>query len=285
MNPTPDQEPAPAGAPHSEASPATVVKPDKPDKPDAAPARPWLGKRRQDRSEIVFYSYPKYLYTWPLIFLAVVFPLLGNLVSPKIEGWVFLVTLLTVLMAVGFDLSRNLSISWGVTIIASVFCILWLKDVKNVIFFSDIGHHLASRNPVVSPDWTYLFALFGGLLYFIMFIDVHINQRWRISHNEIEHFAMLSKDDSLGRGAKRIITSYPDFLELLLCGAGTIQIYSAQGGMLLRSIPNVPLLFFRSAEISRILESTEVSAASGDEDVDQQEGHAANEELSDGHGG
>ncbi|MCX6867311.1 MAG: hypothetical protein NTV46_14015 [Verrucomicrobia bacterium] len=282
MNPTPDQEPAPAGAPPNEATPATVVKPDH---PGDSPAKPWLGKRRQDRSQIVFYSYPKYLYTWPLIVLAVVFQLLGDLVSPNVEGWVLLITLLTVLMAVGFDLSRNLAISWGVTIIASVFCILWLKDVKNVIVFSDIGHHLASRNPTVSPDWTYLFALFGGLLYLIMFIDVHINQRWRISHNEIEHFTMLSKDDSLGRGAKRIITSYPDFLELLLCGAGTIQIYSAQGGILLRSIPNVPLLFFRSAEISRILESTEVSAASGDEDVDQHEGQPTNEELSDGRGG
>ena len=282
MNPTPDQEPAPAGAPPNEATQATVVKPDA---AEDSPVKSSLGKQRQNRSEIVFYSYPKYLYTWPLIVLAVVFHLLGDLVSPTVEGWALLITLLTVLMAVGFDLSRNLSISWGVTIIASVFCILWLKDVKNVIIFSAIGHHLALKNPSVSPDWTYLFALFSGLLYLIMFIGVHINQRWRITHNEIEHFTMLSKDDSLGRGAKRIITSYPDFLELLICGAGTIQIYSAQGGILLRSISNVPLLFFRSADISRILESTEVTAATGDEEVDQQEGQSANEELSGGRGG
>jgi hypothetical protein len=96
---------------------------------------------------------------------------------------------------------------------------------------------------------------------------------------------MLSKDDSLGRGAKRIITSYPDFLELLICGAGTIQIYSAQGGMLLRNITNVPLLIFRSAKISRILEATEVTASTGDEDDDHNEGHAPNEELSDGREG
>ena len=128
------------------------------------------------------------------------------------------------------------------------------------------------------------FALFGGVLYLIMFINARVNQRWRIGRNEIEHFAMLSKDDSLGRGAKRIITSYPDFLELLLCGAGTIQIYSAQGGVLLRSIPNVPLLFFRSDAISRILEATEISPTSGDEEVDLQE-NSASEELGDGHGG
>jgi hypothetical protein len=96
---------------------------------------------------------------------------------------------------------------------------------------------------------------------------------------------MLSKDDALGRGAKRIITSYPDFLELLLCGAGTIQIYSAQGGVMLRSIPNVPWLFFRSKRISQILESTKVSTASGEDDSDQNESAAANEELGNGHGG
>ena len=281
MNKTVDQEQA-APSPINSGEAAAAVKPDQ---AGAAPAKRLPGQQRQSQSEIVFYSYPKYLYTWPLILLAVLFPLLGDLVSTKIEGWVFLITLLTVLMAMGFDLSRNLSISWGVTIIASVFCILWLKDVKNVVFFSEIGHRLASRTPTLSSDWQYLFALFGGALYCIMFIDVRINQRWRISHNEIEHFSMLSKDDALGRGAKRVITSYPDFLELLLCGAGTIQIYSAQGGMLLRSIPNVPWLFFRSSKISRILESTEVSSSSGDEDVDLQEGHAANEELGDGHGG
>lgn len=264
------------------ATPATAPNPG-----NAGPAqvKSLPAKRPQAKSQIVFYSYPKYLYTWPLVFLALVFPLLGDLISPKVEGWVFLLTLLTVLMAIGFDLSRNLTISWGVTILASVFCILWLKDAKNVNFFSDIGQHLSAKDPVISGDWRYLFGLFGGALYLIMFIDAHINQRWRISHNEIEHFAMLSKDDSLGRGAKRIITSYPDFLELLLCGAGTIQIYSAQGGTLLRSIPNVPLLFFRSAAISRILEATEVSASTGDEESDPLESPAANEELSNGHGG
>jgi hypothetical protein len=257
----------------------------KPHPAGPTPPKPWQEKRPQCPSQIVFFSYPKYLYTWPAILLAVLLPLLGDIISPQLEGWIFVVTLLTVLMAMGFDLSRNLTISWGVTIVASVFCLLWLKDAKNVVIFSQLGHYLSSKSPLISDDWLYLFALFGGVLYLIMFVDAHINQRWRISHNEIEHFAMLSKDDSLGRGAKRFITSYPDFLELLLCGAGTIQIYSAQGGILLRSIPNVPWLFFRSKRISQILESTEVSAATGEEDVDLHEGQSSNEELGDGHGG
>ena len=250
----------------------------------ASPSKPLPTPPRRRRSQIVFFSYPKYLYVWPLILVTALLPLLGDLISPQAGGWVTVITLLIVLMAMGFDLSRNLTISWGVTIIASVFCILWLKDARNVLFFNQIGQHLTSMNPVLSRDWQHLFALFGGILYLIMYINAHVNQRWRISHNEIEHFAMLSKDDSLGRGAKRIITSYPDFLELLLCGSGTIQIYSAQGGVLLRSIPNVPWLFFRSTAISRILEATEVSP-SGEEDSDQQEGSGANEELGDGHGG
>jgi hypothetical protein len=259
---------------------------DKSTTPDATQSAKRLqAKRRAERSQIVFYSYPKFLYTWPLILLAMVFPMLSEWMNPGVEGWIFVITLLTVLMAMGFDLSRNLAISWLVTIIATVFCILWLKDTQKVIFFSEIGRHLASKNPVISRDWQYLMALFGGILYLIMVINARINQRWRISHNEIEHYAMLSKDDALGRGAKRIITSYPDFLELLICGAGTIQIYSAQGGVLLRSIPNVPLLIFRSRHISRILEATEVSARTGDEDDDHTEGQSASEELGDGREG
>jgi hypothetical protein len=251
----------------------------------AAPSKPLTSPARRHKSQVVFFSYPKFLYVWPLIFVTALFPLLGDLISPQTQGWVIVITLLTVLMAMGFDLSRNLTISWAVTIIASVFCILWLKDAKNVLFFDHIGHFLSVRNPVVSRDWQFLFAVFGGTLYLIMCINAHVNQRWRIGHNEIEHIAMLSKDDSLGRGAKRIITSYPDFLELLLCGAGTIQIYSAQGGILLRSIPNVPWLFFRSTAISRILEATEVSAASDEEDTDQQEASGTIGETAGRHGG
>jgi hypothetical protein len=243
-------------------SPSAATKPAKP--------QPTLPKSAGP-AHITFYSYPKFVYLWPVIFLAAVFSLFGGWISPQVEGWIFLVTLLTALMAIGFDLTRNLTISWGVTVIASVFCIMWLKDVKNVMFFSHLGNYIASKQPMISTDWMHMFALFGGLLYLIMLIDVHINQRWRISHNEIEHFAMLSKDDSLGRGAKRIMTSYPDFLELLLCGAGTIQIYSAQGGVLLRSIPNVPLLFLRSKAISRILEVTEVAASAAAEEEGEQE--------------
>ncbi|MEI6655091.1 MAG: hypothetical protein WCP45_10015 [Verrucomicrobiota bacterium] len=273
-------EPAPPAATDSGTTPTV-----RPNSSGASPTKPLPGQARRPKSQIVFFSYPKFLYVWPLLLVTALFPLLGEVISAQAEGWIIVITLLIVLMAMGFDLSRNLTISWAVTVIACVFCILWLKDAKNVLFFNEIGHYLTSKNPVVSRDWQYLFVLFGGILYLIMCVNAHVNQRWRISHNEIEHFAMLSKDDSLGRGAKRIITSYPDFLELLLCGAGTIQIYSAQGGVLLRSIPNVPWLFFRSSAISRILESTEVSAASGDEDADLAEGSGTNEELGDGHGG
>lgn len=277
MSQTTDEDHTTKAAAPGAGAAVSTARPD----PAYAEAKRAQDKRRRDASQIVFFSYPKFLYAWPLILLAAVFPLLGGLVSPGVEGWIFLITVLTVLMAMGFDLSRNLAISWLVTIVAIAFCIMWLKDARNVIFFSEIGNHLASKSPVISRDWQYLFALFGGLLYLIMILNARINQRWRITHNEIEHYSMLSKDDALGRGAKRVITSYPDFLELLLCGAGTIQIYSAQGGMLLRNISNVPWLIFRSAKISRILEATEVTASKGDEEEGQDGGHGGNEELGD----
>ena len=65
--------------------------------------KPWQEKKRPAPSHIVFYNYPKFLYTWPVIVLAALFPLLGEWLNPQVEGWIFLITLLTVLMAIGFD--------------------------------------------------------------------------------------------------------------------------------------------------------------------------------------
>ena len=44
-------------------------------------------------------------------------------------------------------------------------------------------------------------------------------------------------DDSLGRGAKTIRSSFPDVLELVLGIAGTLIVYNATGTKELRRIP------------------------------------------------
>ena len=49
--------------------------------------------------------------------------------------------------------------------------------------------------------------------YLTMLVWARMQHRWRITHNEFEHYAWGRADDSLARGAKRVWSTYPDLLE------------------------------------------------------------------------
>ena len=92
-----------------------------------------------------------------------------------------------------------------------------------------------------------------------MIFFAYINDRWRITSNEIEHRSLGHREDATGRGAKRVLARYPDVLELLICLSGTIEVFSATGNRQLLSIKNVPFLPLRMKKISRILEYSNVN--------------------------
>ena len=68
------------------------------------------------KHEVVFYTYPKFIFCWPLI--AMGFLLWGfdkwQWLSPETLAWIWGVTLIIVLITVGFDLNRNYTIFWMV---------------------------------------------------------------------------------------------------------------------------------------------------------------------------
>ena len=78
-------------------------------------------------------------------------------------------------------------------------------------------------------------------------------------------------DDSLGRGAKTIRTSFPDVFELLLGLAGTLVIYNATGTKELRRIPHVMFLPFVRKRLNKILEKTAITAAQMEEEEDDED--------------
>ena len=91
-----------------------------------------------------------------------------------------------------------------------------------------------------------------------MIVWSRLQHKWKITPNEFEHISFGRSDDSLARGAKRVRCKYPDLLELILCGAGTLEVYSSTGRTKLKSIPNVPLLPLKRRAIDRILSATAV---------------------------
>jgi len=232
----------------------------------------WWHSAKRNRGAIVIHSYPDFVYVWPLIAAGVIFFYLGQTINPVLTGWIYLTLAATVLVTIGYDLNRNYSIFW-ILLISLIWVIcLWLKSAKGVVYFEEMGNAIKNFPMEYSPSFGWALSVVLALIYLIMLIEVRLNQRWRLTNNEIEHKSFGFSNDSLARSAKRVTATYPDILELILLGSGTLTIYSAQGGQKLREIKNIPFLIFRMRKISKILESMAVSTEDMETD-DHGEGH------------
>lgn len=267
--------------------------------------------------EVVFYTYPKYIFCWPLIALGFIMAMIpaGKPVMitadaglkkanvdpcavavditpeesttsdketaadqlkthfPRLEvmAWIWGIALVIILLTLGFDLNRNYTVFWLVLIGAVWMLILWLKDARSVTIFGDIYHFFADLNPQYSRPFGFMVSIVLLVFWAIMWIWSRLNSKWRITHNEFEHYQFGRMDDSLARGAKRVSTTYPDFFELLLCLAGELIIFDPSGRRELRRIPHVPLLPIVRRKIDKILETTAVISSDVDDESEAYE--------------
>jgi hypothetical protein len=219
--------------------------------------------------EVTFYTYPNLVFTWPIILLGYILWPIDKVgwVYPEVLAWFWGITLLLVVITMGVDLNRNYSIFWLVVVLGSWVLVLWLRDTKGFTLFGHIYRFFADLDPVYSRNLGLIVSIPLTILWIIMWVWTRLNSKWRITHNEMEHFQFGRMDDSLARGAKRIRTTYPDLFELLICMAGDLEIYDAVGNRLLRRIQHVPLLPFVNKKISILLESTAVTSSQQEEEI------------------
>ncbi|MCP4713225.1 MAG: hypothetical protein GY869_31730 [Planctomycetes bacterium] len=265
------------------------------------------------KHQVVFYTYPKFIFCWPLIAVGFLLCLFGgwniNQVAVPVEdtpvvvpeedpavpiepteqaageetaegavatvsngtetlAWIWIITLVIVIITVGFDLSRNFTVFWLVLIIALWFMISWLAVAKEVTIFKHLYEIIADLNPQYSAPMGLAVSIALSILYLIMWIWTRINSKWRITHNEFEHYQFGRMDDSLARGAKRVRTSYPDFFEFLVCLAGDLIIFDSTGRRQLRRIPHVPFLPIVRKRINLLLERTAITAEMVDDEAE-----------------
>ncbi len=227
--------------------------------PPAAPesARP-VKSPRPPANAVTFHSYPKLIYAWPLIVCGVLFYFLPKEWSGFL-GWTYLFISLVTLTTLAIDLERNFAFVWASLFAVFFFAGKWAHASFDIPVFEGIFGFFYGLGARYDPGYGLALALLLMLPYAVMLVWVRINHRWRITHNEFEHYAWGRADDSLARGAKRVRSTYPDLLELLLCGAGTLIVYSATGRSELRRIPNVPMLFLVRKRINALLESQQVT--------------------------
>lgn len=220
------------------------------------------GKSHRDAkplTEVVFHTYPKLLFAWPLIVAGFLFWPLGAVMNLEILGWFYLFIMIVVILTISVDLERNHAFVWLLVFAVFLLLGLWLSSSDyQFTFFGNIYNFFDRRDVAYSRGFGLSLSLLLAGPYLVMMLWSRLNHRWRITHNEFEHYSWGRADDSLARGAKRVRSTYPDLLELLLGGAGTLIVYSATGRSELRRIPNVPMIFLVRRKINRLLESTAV---------------------------
>lgn len=224
--------------------------------------------------EVTFITYPKLLFIWPLLLAGFVFyPIAGYLNEHALStmGWAYLFIAVLVIMALGVDVNRNQAAFWVVLIFGVWILGLWLRDVKGITVFGNIYNFFASINAKYDRGFGLALSLILLVPYVIMIAWARINDRWRITHNEFEHYSFGKMDDALGRGSKTIRADFPDVFEMILGMAGTLIVYNANGNQELRRIPHVMFLPFVRSRLNKILERTAITTDTTNDDEDDQD--------------
>ncbi|MEM8737495.1 MAG: hypothetical protein AAGG38_03315 [Planctomycetota bacterium] len=230
---------------------------------------------------MVFHTYPKLIFVWPIIAAGyLLWPLAGYWeLNLEVVGWVYLLAVSLVLLTMGIDLERDHAVFWLVVFLALFFLGKWLDaSLDRFTGLGDLYRFFANRDVRYDPALGFCLSFLLTPPYVAMLIYARLQHRWRITHNEFEHYAWGRADDSLARGAKRVRSTFPDLLELLLCGAGTLVVYSATGRTELRRIPHVPMIFLVRRRINRLLEATAVISEAREQELYEEEADTERDE-------
>lgn len=203
-------------------------------------------------------SYPDLAYVWPTIALPYLFWLCektGIDIAATTQGWWYLSAWVLIAMVIGLDFNRNVLL-FTLGIIGGLFGLnYWFENAKEILILGTVYKFFGQFDPTVSLDFMLVLSHILLILYIIMMFVVRFDNRYRVTQNEIEHHRFGYRDDAVARAGKRLKMQFPDLLETLLCGSGTIVVLSTTGGKVIMDVPNVPFLVFRMKKISRLWES------------------------------
>lgn len=210
--------------------------------------------------EINFVSYANVIYLWPVVVFGLLYSVLGTVLGPGTLAWVYFWIFVVVLTTYAFDLTRNQAIFALVSIVAMASLGAWLKEAHFITVFGDIYKWFASLDVSMSPGFPLAMSIMIGIPFAMSVGWSMVNDRWRFTHNELEHRSLGRVADSVARSSKTIRIEYPDVLEFCIALSGTIIIYDSSGDQVIRRIPNVLCLPLRKKQLDKILEQRAITA-------------------------
>lgn len=227
-------------------------------------------KRNDVPHQVTFVGFPKLFFIWPIILEGFLFYFLNDQWALTV-GWVYIFSLLLVILTLGVDVDRNQAVFWIVLIALAIVGGMYLEQVKQIPLVGAIFGWFGEFKVNYNRSFGLALSIILVIPWALMFLWAYLNDRWRITHNEFEHYAFGRMDDSLGRGAKSIRTAYPDIFELILGFAGTLIVFNATGTRELRRIHHVMFLPMVRGKLNKILERTAITAGVIDDEEDDEE--------------
>lgn len=223
---------------------------------------------KQGSQVVTFTSFSSLVYVWPIV--AVGYFLLGlhalGWGDPGVLGWIWLFTIVFVLIVMGSDISRDAGLVW----VLAAALILTLGALLNARFqlpvLGWIYGHFSSLG--VAIDGGTVRALCELLLILLAIVVIYslFDGRHEISSREVTHRRLLRASENLPLYSNRIRLDWPDLLEMIaLFGAGHLVVIDQDRKEVMR-IANIPCLWFFRQEINGILDvmaTTEVVGQAG----------------------
>jgi hypothetical protein len=292
-----DTPSTPPSAPAPTPSPAPLQTP-------ATPAAP--PKQAREVHQVVFITYPKLLFAWPILLLGFLLWPIGYAghsepapapAAPAVAteaaapaaapesgtvhvgrshrlenlAWLYIWVAVFVIVAMGIDVNRN-QFAFLVVVVGLMWIFgLWLRDVKGFTLFGDVYRWFANLDVQYDRNSALVVSILLSVPYALMLIWGRFNDYWRITHNEFEHYSLGRMDDSLGRGAKTMRTEFPDMFELILGLAGTLIVRDASGQREIRRIQHVMFLPFVRRKLNKVLEQMAVTTLPGALEEEEQQ--------------
>jgi len=220
---------------------------------------------------VSFTSFSGLMYLWPIMAVGWLGTLLFPIIRPEVLGWIWITTLLVVLITVAADVDRN-----KLLVLIGLILICWmggfiLQKNQNIFVLSTIYDFFARQDVMFNKGMANVMSVIIAIILAGVIIVGWFDGRYEITTREITHKRVFRTSDSLPRAAKRIKRDWRDVAEAFIgLGAGDMIVLDSQKNIVMR-IPNVPFLWFFRQDVDHILDvlaTTEVEdiAAAMEED-------------------
>lgn len=215
-------------------------------------------KRVHGNPKVYFTSFSSLFYLWPIMAVGYLGCALESMEwvkdSSATFGWIWITTVIVVLITVASDVDRNkLLVLIGMILIFFMGGYI-LQHNKNIRVLSSIYDFFARQGVHFNGGTAMVMSVIITIILIGVIIVAWFDGRYEITTREITHRRAFRTSDSLPRAAKRIKQDWRDLAEAVIgLGAGDVIVLDTQKNIVMR-IPNVPFLWFFKEDVDQILE-------------------------------